>query len=160
MKYRRLKKDELAELEPQFIRFLAANSVTAGEWEKLKQEEPEKAGRLIDYFSDLVFEKVLQDIRYLEYKTPRDIKTFRCGPEKIVMLGLKVEGDTQLDFTQNHSPEQMMQMVQLSGAKLQLYRGEKEYKQEREQELFNMMENGARISKDGALYKTLESLKS
>ena len=159
MKYRRLNPDELHELEQPFIRYLAANSITAGDWEKIKTDTPEQAERYIDFFSDLVFDKVLKGLEYLEYKTPHDIKTFHCLPDRIVMLGLKVDGRTPLDFTRNQSPQEMLQMVQGSGAALQLYRGEKAYQQEREQELFEMMENGARISRDGALYKTLEQLK-
>jgi len=159
MKYRRLTKEELAELEREFVRFLAANSVTADDWQKLKEEEPGKAEGLIDTFSDIVFERTLKEAEYLEFKTPKDLKTFHFKKEKVILNGLKVEGPSNLDFTQDISPEQMLGQLKLSGAQLKLYTAEKEYRKEREQEMFDLMERGALISRDGALFKTLESLK-
>lgn len=159
MKYRRLRQDELESLEKEFIRFLAANQVTADEWEKLKAEEPEKAEKLIGIFSDIVFEKVLSDVEYLEYKTPKDIKTFRFEEGRILMNGLLVEGQSSFDFTLEQSPQQMLQQIQLTGARLKLYTAEKAYSRGRDMEIFEMMENGALISKDGSLFKTLEGLK-
>lgn len=159
MKYRRLKPEELAELETEFIHFLAANGIPGPDWEKMKQKEPEKAESFLDIFSDVIFEKTLGNIQYLEFKLPKDIKTFQCLPDKIVLNGLKIEGDTDIDFTRSQDPQEMSQLLANSAAKLQLYTAQKAYHPDRNQELFRMMENGALISKDGALFKTLEGLK-
>ncbi len=158
MKYRVLNIEELQELEQEFITFLSAQSITSDVWEEMKEKQAERANLLIEQFSDLVFEKVIANIEYLEQKSKREIRLFHCMPEKIKMLGLVIQGETQLDFTQNMSPEQMMQQMQLSGAGLKMYQGERAYKKQREIELFELMEEGALISKDGALYKTLQSL--
>lgn len=160
MKFRRLTADELAELEQEFVQFLAANTVTAADWVKIKTDKPERAGQLIDLFSDIVFEKILQQIEYLEYKTPQDLKTFHCQAEKMVMFGLRIIGDTTLDFTQNPEPEKMVSEILSSGAKLQLYQAEKGYQEQRELELFKLLEAGALISRDGSMFKTLEELRS
>lgn len=158
MKYRRLNQEELAEVEEEFVRFLVANSITGEDWVKIKEESTEKAERLIEMFSDIVFENVLKKVEHLEYKSRHDIKTFHCLPDKIRLLGLMVEGESKLNFTEDHSPEQMMSLLQLSDAKLKLYEAEKTYSKERELELFEMMENGCLISK-GDLYMTLNKLK-
>ncbi|MEM6379966.1 MAG: DUF6495 family protein [Bacteroidota bacterium] len=160
MKYRKLNIAELQELETEFIRFLASNTVTGDDWQKLKTEQSEKAEGLIEIFSDIVFDKIIKDIKYLELKMPQDYRTFQCLEDKIIMLGIKTNGSSNLDFTKNESPAQMMDQVQKSGAQLQLYSGQKAYQPNREQELFKMMESGALISKDGAMYHTLEGLKS
>ena len=158
MKYRRLHKDELFELEKEFVRFLSSQAISSDEWEKIKIGRSDQANELIDIFSDMVFERVLKKVEYLELKTPKDIKTFHCGEEKMVMIGLEIEGKSTLDFTENLSPQQMIQQLQLSGAKLQMYRGEKAYGENRLKEIFGWMEKGALISKDGMLYHTLLSL--
>ncbi|MEM6964252.1 MAG: DUF6495 family protein [Bacteroidota bacterium] len=158
MKFRRLTNDELAELEKEFTRFLASNTVTADDWEKLKKEDQQKAEGLINIFSDIVFEKTIEKLEYLQMKTPKDLKIFHCRKEDIELMGLRVEGQTTLDFTQNTTPEAMMQMLQLSGAKLQLYNAQKKYKNgDRAQELFEMMQSGCLIS-DGKMYTTLKNL--
>lgn len=159
MKYRKLNIEELQELEQEFITFLSAQSITSDLWEEMKEKQPERAELLIEQFSDIVFDKVLGNIEYLEQKSKREIRLFHCQPEKIKMLGLIIDGETELDFTQNLSPRQMVQQMQLSGAKLRMYQGERGYKKQRERELFELMEEGALISKDGALYKTLEGIK-
>jgi hypothetical protein len=159
MQFRRLSLEELEELKDDFIRFLAANQVTATDWEQIKTQEPEKAGSLLDLFSDLVFERVLKNLEYLEFKTPYDLKTFHCREDKILMLGLMVDEHAGVDFTREQAAGEMMQSLQASGASLKLYSAEKAYSESREDELFRMMENGCLISKDGALYKLLAELR-
>ncbi len=159
MKFRRLRSAELQELEADFVQFLAANTVTGSDWEQLKTAQPERAEGLIELFSDIVFEKVIKGVEYLEFKSPRDIKTFHFLEDKIILNGLRVKGETTLDFTQGQDPEAMVAQVRASGAQVQVYTAEKGYQPDREQELFRMMESGALISKDGMLFKVLEGLK-
>lgn len=158
MKFRRLTTEELTEVEDEFVRFLVANTITGEDWQKIKAESPEKAEQLIELFSDIVFEKILKKVEYMEFKSKNDLKTFHCLPDKIKLKGLLVEGESKLDFRENQSPEQMLSLLQLSDAKLKLYEAEKSYAKERELELFEMMENGCLISK-GELYMTLKGLK-
>ena len=158
MKYRVLTTEELAELEKEFIRFLAVNGIPGPDWVKMKTTTPEKADGLIHAFSDMVFEKTLQNIEFLEIKTPEDYKTFHCLPDKIVLLGIRLEGDSDLNFTQNTPPAQMLDQLKRSGAKLFMYGAEKKYSKERNLELFEMMEKGCLISK-GDMFRTLERLK-
>jgi len=158
MKYRRLNLDELKSLERDFINFLAANSVTGEDWEKLKNEEQDKAERLIEIFSDMVFDKTLEKIEYLEQKSAKEIRTYHCQADRLIMIGLLIEGESTLDFRQNLPPQQMIQQLSLSGAQLKLFRGEKAYDKDRQQILFQLMEQGALIAKDGHLYKVLNQL--
>ena len=158
MKYRRLNLDELKSLERDCINFLAANSVTGEDWEKLKNEEQDKAERLIEIFSDMVFDKTLEKIEYLEQKSAKEIRTYHCQADRLIMIGLLIEGESTLDFRQNIPPQQMIQQLTLSGAQLKLFRGEKAYAKDRQQVLFQLMEQGALITKDGHLYKVLNQL--
>jgi len=159
MKYRRLTNDELAELETEFVRFLVSNTVTGDDWEKVKAENPERAEGLIEIFSDIVFDKTIAKIEYLEMKTPKDLKIFRCNKENVELMGLKIEGESDLNLTDNISSEEMMKKLQTSDAKLQLYAANKKYKDDdRAQEIFQMMQWGSLIS-DGKLFHLLNTLK-
>ncbi|MEN0005184.1 MAG: DUF6495 family protein [Bacteroidota bacterium] len=159
MKYRRLSQEELKDLEPEFVQFLSSNTVTADDWVKLKETAPQKVEQLIGVFSDIVFEKVLSKIEYLEFRTPKDVKTFHCLKDKIILLGLTAEGENDLDFTTTADPTLMLGQYKFSDASLRLYSAEKAYAKVREAELFDMLEGGAMISKDGALFKALQALK-
>ncbi len=158
MKYRRLTIEELEELEQDFIRFLASNSIIGDDWVKMKEKSPNKSNDLIDVFSDLIFERTLRKIEHLEFKTPNDMKLFHCLEDKIVMMGLFIEGHSTLDFTKPTTPNKMLQQLKNSSAQLKLYQAEKQFSRQRELELFEMMENGCLISK-GELFHTLQQLK-
>lgn len=160
VKYRRLRKEELEELESEFVRFLASNTVTADDWVKIKAETPEKAGNLLDMFSDIVFEKILEKVEYLEHKRPRDLRVYKILDDKIQMMGLYVEGKTSLDFTKNESPEHMLAQLANGTGNVKMFSGEKKFKKIKETEIFQILEEGALISKDPTLFNTLSALKN
>ena len=56
MKYNRLTKEQLEELQPEFVNFLATQSITGEEWKNLKEDKPEVAEDEVDVFSDLIWE--------------------------------------------------------------------------------------------------------
>ena len=62
MQYRRLTKEQLGELQQEFINFLATQSVTAEEWQHIKRERPNVAEQELDVFSDLIWEGVLAKV--------------------------------------------------------------------------------------------------
>ena len=74
MKYRKLKPEELEPLKKEFIQFLAANTITGDDWAKTKAEKPEE--KIIALFSDIVWEKSLEKIHYLEHRDERYLKFF------------------------------------------------------------------------------------
>ena len=82
-KYKCLTADELQNLEKEFINFLASAQITGSDWEKMKKDEVEKVEELIAVFSDLVYEKVLSKIKFLEY---RDTKTLNI----LIVLMIKL----------------------------------------------------------------------
>lgn len=158
MKYRRLTIDELEELQQDFVRFLASNSITGDDWAKMKVSNSDKSNEFIDIFSDLIFERTLKKVEHLEFKTTKDLKLFHCLEDKIVMMGLFVEGNSSLDFTKPTDPAKMLEQLKNSSAQLKLYQAEKQFSKQREMELFEMMENGCMISK-GELFHTLQQLR-
>lgn len=156
MKYRRFNSTELASLEPDFIRFLALNGIPADEWTRLKAAQSPKVDELIEQFSDALFERILQAVEFLEFHTPKDIKTFHCQKEKIVLVGLQLDGVLENEGLMVENTAAILQKLQDGALEAKVYTTEKVYRNgDRELELFRMIENGARISKDGHLYKTL-----
>lgn len=153
MKYRRLTIEELQNLEQRFIQFLVANTITGADWTKLKADEPEQASRLIDIFSEMMFETSLKKVQYLKLREPKEIKVFRCDVDKIVLMGLVADEKTPVDFTKLVDLKEIMNYTE----GLSIYRNEKTYDGNREQEVFKMMETGSLIS-DSQLFDLLEKL--
>ncbi|MEM1124887.1 MAG: DUF6495 family protein [Bacteroidota bacterium] len=160
MKYRRLTNEELTELERDFVKFLAANHITADDWVKLKDTNMDKVEELIGIYSDIVFDKTFEKVEYLEFMTPHDIKTFHCQADKMVMMGIAVAKESGVDFTQNDTAQDIMATLKKAEAEISIYTAEKAYNNgHREKELFQMMESGCLISKEGHLFKALRQLK-
>lgn len=150
-KYRNLSLDELKELEKEFVEYLVLNGITADEWEKLKTEDPEKVDRIIELFSDVVFETIMRKVNYLEYRSTGEVKTVQCLSDKLVLVGMKGEEGSGIDFTDPHF---IQSAIANPPQFLKVYTTERPYSGPRETELFEMIQGGYTIS-DGKLFKLL-----
>lgn len=148
--YRPLTLQELNELEKEFVEYLILNGITADDWVKIKEEEPEHAERIIDLFSDVVFESILRKVEYMEFREKKEVRTYQCLPDKLVVVGMKAE-NSEADFTDPHYIQKAMQAPPDC---LKIYTSEKQYQDPRELEIFRLTEAGCVIS-DGKLFKTL-----
>lgn len=158
MKYRRLRKFEIRELEPEFRQFLVARNITSKEWQVIKDNDNHRLFELVDLFSDQVFEKALKKVKFLEHRSPKDLMVFECNGKGINMIGLVVEMQSDIDFT---NPECMTALVRSKEEDLRntltVYRSTKEYHQSREMELFYLLESGCRLSTE-ATFTSMKSL--
>ena len=154
-KYRTLTNDEIQHLEKEFIDFLIINGITGEDWERIKRTNESKTNRLIELFSDVIFEKILRDIKFLDHYSPNSIKTFRCDTERIYLVAMDSS-----DPEYNLSTKEGVNKAKSTPPKdLEIYKTDKEYHPNREAELFRMLSNGCQIS-NGALYEAiLSSLK-
>jgi cag pathogenicity island protein 24 len=154
MKYKRLTPDELKALEQDFISFLASAQITGPDWEKMKKEENHKANELVDVFSDLVYDKVLSKISYLEYRDPKTLNIFYFSPEGVSLVGLRVKETSSLDLTAENV---MSQWNSSNNASVNVVRSERKYEKERQTEIFELLQAGCMITND-RLFKLLNSL--
>jgi Family of unknown function (DUF6495) len=153
MTFRRLNSDELTALEKPFIKFLVANTITGGDWAKMKTQEPERASKLVDIFSDFIFEERLKKVAFIQHQEPKELRLFKCGDEKMQLIGLKVPTDSEIDLT--NAADLAKIGIDTEGS--HIYRAEKKYTRGREREIFELMENGCRIS-DGHLFALLDAI--
>jgi hypothetical protein len=150
MTFRRLNTEELAALEKPFINFLVANTITGDDWAKMKAQEPERASKMIDIFSDFIFEERLRKVHFIQHQEPKELRLFKCGGDKMELIGLQVASDSPIDFTR-HSD---LSKISPDTEGVNIYRAEKKYTRGREREIFEMLDNGCRIS-EGSLYEVL-----
>jgi Family of unknown function (DUF6495) len=154
MKYRLLSLEELAALEQDFVRFLASQSIPGSDWEKIKSYQPQRREELLGLFSDLVLERALNNIEYIEFRTPNDLKTFFYDQEMAYLQGVSIENPS-IDFTKKVDIQAILKDKK---NKIHTYKLSKSYQQERNVELFALLQQGALVS-DGVLYRVLMELK-
>ncbi len=143
MKYRVLNPNELEPLRDDFISFLSANTITGEDWSKIKSDKPKEASRLVEIFSDIVWEKSLVKIKYLEHRDEKYLKVFRCGKSKMSMVGFRV-GTLGAPSLVDDKTFKMISSGELkfSSLKATFYTSEKAYAKSRNEDIFEMIQSG------------------
>lgn len=154
MKYRRLSKEQLEELHPEFINFLATQTITAVEWDELKKNKPEVAEQEIDVFSDLVWEGVLTTAQFLEHISPQTINLFHLEDKQMSLISVMI-GDELIDVTTKEGYAWLQK--NLMDDTVKLFTATKKYSEDPNADKFKLIEQGAVITK-GALFHYFEDL--
>ena len=154
MKYARLTKEQFEELHQEFINFLATPSITADEWTKIKSEQPEVAEQELDVFSDLVWEGVLNKVKYLEHISPSQLMLFHISEAFIELIAIKVE-DENIDITTDYGYKWLQQ--NLHDDSVNLYTSTKAMNDDRNKDIFVLIQQGSVITK-GELYTYFSDL--
>lgn len=146
MKYRVLTKDELVELEEDFKHFLIANGIYDDEWVKINKEDEKKAVELVELFSDVVLDKALKNIKFLEHITHQGINAFFFTDNEVILIGI-TSTNKKIDFTKD--------TLDKFKNELNIFRTTKPYFKSREEEVFDLLETGSSII-DEERFKKLE----
>ncbi len=150
-KYKLLTSIQLLELEQEFVQYLILNGIAADDWVKINDESPERAQKIIELFSDVVYEKILRKTRFIKLVHKHSIRCFQCLEKKMVMMGVNLPMDSSGDFTDWKYLEKSMQNPPNG---LKVFTAENEYSKARELEIFEWIQQGAIITK-GSLFKTI-----
>ena len=154
MKYRRLTKEQFEELHKEFTNFLATQAIDRAEWDKIKTEKLEVAEQELDVFSDLIWEGVLTNANYLEHFSKNYIFLFHCQEKFIQSIVMKALG-TEVDFMQKDGLQWLSDNLFTDAVEIHL--GKKEYNEERNAAIFDLIKEGAILS-DGQLYLQINGI--
>ena len=119
---------------------------TFGQWSLIKRTDAVRADEMIDLFSDMVLERVLKNIKTLEFKTPDKWYVFRYNEHDAVCILLESDDASttnlvETPFNELFGSEEHIKNINLS-------RLQKPHKKAREEEIFNLMNNGGTIAAD------------
>ena len=154
MKYKRLTKEQFEALHKEFTNFLATQSIDKAEWDKIKSEKPEVAEQELDVFSDLIWEGVLSNAKYLEHFSKNHIFLFHCQEKLIQSIVLKAL-EPHVDFMGKEGLQWLSDNIFTDTVEIHL--GKKEYQEERNASIFHLIKEGAILS-DGQLYLQINGI--
>ncbi len=155
MKYRYLTYQELTVMNEDFSDFLYAEGFSGYDWKVLQDQHSEQALNMLSRYSDETFEKVMQSVKYLEYRSSDQLIAFECLEEDITAIGIKAPQQLQFDFTQIQSLSLVEQNF-WSGFKC--FKEVRPYIKNREDEVFQLIEAGHFVSSQEN-YRYLENLR-
>jgi len=154
MKYTRLTKEQFEELHPEFVNFLATQTIDKAEWDKIKIEKPEVAEQELDVFSDLIWEGVLSRAEYLEHFSKNHIFLFHCFDTHVDSIVLKAL-DTEVDFLTKEGLQWLSDNMFTDA--IEMKTGKKVFTEERNSSIFQLIQQGSFLS-DGQLYKQINTI--
>nr|WP_294777668.1 DUF6495 family protein [uncultured Flavobacterium sp.] len=154
MKYKRLTKEQFEALHQEFSNFLATQSIDKTEWDSIKANKPEVAEQELDVFSDLIWEGVLTNAQYLEHFSKNHIFLFHCQEKLIQSIVLK-SLEPQVNFMEKEGLQWLSDNLFTDTVEIHL--GKKEYEQERNTAIFDLITQGAILS-DGQLYLQINGI--
>ena len=155
MKYRQLTKEQFEGLHEEFARFLASQNIDKKEWDELKKEKPHVAEDEMNVFSDVVWDDVLTKTEYLEHFSPNLVNLFKCEENEMHRIVIKI--DKEINVLEQEGFEWLLKNP--NDEAIEFLRGSKAYQEERNAEIFDLIEKGSTISK-GELYEYFDRLTS
>jgi hypothetical protein len=153
MKYARLTKEQFEELHEEFITFLATQSITADEWSEIKIHKPEVAEEELDIFSDLVWEGVLKQAKFIEHISSQQMHLFSLEEGQIRLIALKLKNTQDLTTSDGY---QWLRDNLLSDD-VELFQANKEYSAEMNVDKFKLIQQGGVITK-GELFNYFDNI--
>lgn len=154
MKYTRLTKEQFDELHPEFINFLASQSIDKAEWDSIKENKPEVAEQELDVFSDLIWEGVLAKAEYLEHFSKNHIFLFKCNEKDVNSIVLK-SISPEVDFLTKEGLQWLSDNMFTENVEMKI--GKKVFEDERNTSIFSLIQQGAFLS-DGQLYQQINQI--
>jgi uncharacterized protein DUF6495 len=154
MKYTRLTKEQLEELHPEFINFLASQSIDKSEWDTIKAQNPQVAEQEIDVFSDLIWEGVLGNAKYLEHYSKNYIFLFHCTEVHMMTIIIRTLLP-DVDLLEKEGLQWLSDNLFTPNVEVQ--RGQKVFADDRNIEIFNLVKQGA-IFTEGELFEQMSGI--
>ncbi len=154
MKYTRLTKEQLEELHQEFINFLATQSITAEEWETIKKERPHVAEEELDVFSDLIWEGVLSKVQFLENISAQHMHLFHMEEKEMKLISVKVM-NPEVDLKTKEGFAWFKKNWQSDF--VEYLTASKAYGEDKNLDKFNLIKQGAVITK-GGLYEWFDQM--
>ena len=153
MKYSRLTKEQFEELHKEFINFLATQSITVQEWTSIKENKPEVAEQELDVFSDLVWEGVLNQAKYLEHISPKHMHLFSLKESNMHVIAIRLKNEIDLTASEGFS----WLRENLMDENVEFLQANKDYSEDKNSDKFKLIQQGANITK-GDLYAFFNKL--
>ncbi len=154
MKYRILSTEELSHFEEDLKAFLIIHGIDGPLWEKINREDPVKAVELVELFSDVVLQRVYENLQYLEFRSSDSFAVIHLGSEQQELILVKSKDTTRADLSTVTS---IQAALSDSLEFLEFFKSRKNYDSTRELAIHSFIEQGCMVS-DRTVWEALQQL--
>lgn len=153
MKYHRLTHKQFEELHEEFSVFLATQGMDHSKWDEIKTKNSDQVDALLDLFSDLVWDKISSECKFLEHITKDHLFLFKIADYEASVFVIKVS-DKKIDLTSSEAFEWILN--NFNSNNVRLFKGSKTYDKSKNDFVYSYLKKGA-IRTDGHRFKALET---
>ena len=153
MKYHRLSQDQLNSVYKQFILFLSSKGIDKQYWDSIKKENNNKISLLLDQFSDIIWEEIINKCSFFTFNSKDQLFFFNSKKKSISVIVIKC-----LNRNINIQTKKGWNWIlnNLKNKDLSIYQSSRNYPEERNIYIYKYLKKGAIIS-DGKNFKSLKT---
>jgi hypothetical protein len=151
MKYRLLNNEELLPLQEEFLKYLLVAGISPDAWNQLKKQNTDTCHNHLVTFSDLVFEKIIQDVQFVEVFHNDRLELYQFYKESAFLLAIENKELHSFNFLKD-------ELASLDFSKLNIFHGKKVYTKERNFEIFEILQQKNSHISQGELFKKVSLL--
>lgn len=148
MKYSRLTKEQFESLSDEFSLFLASQSIDSKQWDKIKISSKESVDHILDLFSDLVWDDILQKVKFIENISSTHLFLFKCNENSIDSIIIK---SSESSINLNSSEGQVWLLNNLHSNNIEVLKSTKKFNTDQNNEIYSLISKGSQIS-EGQLF--------
>ena len=138
MKYRMLTVEEMEIFDEDFKHFAVTNGISTEEWTEMNQSNKELATKLVGLFSDTVLQKVYENLKFIEHRSPSSCLVFKLNKTEIDLISLNAKSD-KIDLS---TVESIHEALVKQPTELSIFKSIKAYSKTREEEIHEMLTQG------------------
>jgi len=153
MKYHRLSQDQLNSVYKQFIFFLSSKGIDKKLWDIIKKEESRKTGLLLDEFSEMVWDKIMNECSFFNYSDKDQLFLFNSKKKSISVIVVKCL-NKKINIQNNKDWNWILKNIK--DKDISIYQSSRKYPEQRNVYIYKYLKKGAIIS-DGKKFKSLET---
>tara|TARA_A100001011_G_scaffold154202_1_gene162659 strand:- start:248 stop:730 length:483 start_codon:yes stop_codon:yes gene_type:complete len=153
VKYHRLTHKQFEELHEQFSVFLETQGMDHSKWDAIKTKNSDQVDTLLDLFSDLVWDKISSECKFLEYISKDHLFLFKTFDYKAFEFVIKIS-DKTIDLTSSEAFKWVLN--NFNSDNVILFQGSKAYGTTKNDFVYSYLKKGA-IRTDGHRFIALET---
>ena len=152
MKYSRLSKEQFNLLNKEFSNYLATLSIDKSKWNLLKKNKV-NVDKILDDFSDLVWDKVISEKVYLIHFSKKQVFFFLCDLKFIELISISINSEINL------KNKNIWKWISnnIFSENVDIFHSKKKYLEDRNIEIFELIKMGSIID-SGETYIKIKNL--
>jgi len=157
VKYRYLTYQEFTVVEDDFSNYLYDCGLSPFEWSLLQDQYSDQAWSMLGEYSDLIFDRLVKNVKYLEFRSEKTLRAIECHQDHMVCIGVEIPNGSPLNLTDIDS----MQFFDQPSDQMayRCYESTQSYQSDRDHEIFEMIESGGYVV-DAAVFNQLKLLRT